>query len=657
MRQVALSWLWLKLDQGRNPDPERWYEEFRETSLSQMFPFLVEDQDSKGSGSERPRFYTLSPDPQDSEVAVLEVHELKSEDVVKLPFNQPSGSQSAALGPVIKRTPPAKKSDPPGPSRKIQQTTLKAFLDISKSNAIWSPYFRLVWECWTRPKLRFQGEEVPSPNGAYETAINRIDERQRVLLVFRSREGKLPGEVPEYVEYLQDVLASTKYATASIPSSVGKACAQCGRESTTVYPNALRGAGLNIGNLDRQGAFPNLDSQLAWKYFALCVGCADLLYVYWHHIRRQFEARVAGEKALILPTLNVDPKSHKKLLDRVKTWAESSESNSNRLVVREQQLLHVLGSDLAVNNLSIVWADFGQRMEDVRGIVTDILPSRLGELAQINVQIQSASSPLFPKYRLEGFVYDLSLSILRNLLNRPGGRKSQARNESRRLFNLRRDIVDSIYHRTSCPLERLWREVYETARCHWDETISSERPVYGLLYEGWSEKKSVAFLTLAGWIRHLAQFLNYCRMTGVSPMPNPLYQPTADELKPYFTSESALDSPSKAFAFILGILYGKLLQVQAERDVNVGANALTWLKRLTLSGKDLPELYVKVREKLLVYGTEGSSSVRSLLAELGRLGVQLGTKIALDETETCYFLLLGQSLTTQVLPSKKSTGA
>jgi CRISPR-associated protein Csh1 len=134
-----------------------------------------------------------------------------------------------------------------------------------------------------------------------------------------------------------------------------------------------------------------------------------------------------------------------------------------------------------------------------------------------------------------------------------------------------------------------------------------------------------------------------------------LYQPRCGALKPYFGAETAIDSDRKAFAFILGALYGKLLQVQAARGVNVVSNALTWLKRLAISGKDLPELYVKVREKTMVYGTEGNETVRQLVEELGELGTKLGTNIDLDETQTCYFLLLGQSLATKIMPSKQGT--
>ena len=131
------------------------------------------------------------------------------------------------------------------------------------------------------------------------------------------------------------------------------------------------------------------------------------------------------------------------------------------------------------------------------------------------------------------------------------------------------------------------------------------------------------------------------------------FEPEMDSLKPYFGPESGIDTPEKAFSFLLGVLYGKLLQVQGARGVNVGANALSWLKRLTLQGKDLPELYNKTREKLLAYETEKSPEVKTLISEIGRLGVKLGDNIKLNEIQTNYYLLLGQSMTADILPRKE----
>ena len=136
-------------------------------------------------------------------------------------------------------------------------------------------------------------------------------------------------------------------------------------------------------------------------------------------------------------------------------------------------------------------------------------------------------------------------------------------------------------------------------------------------------------------------------------MPEASYQPESELLKPYF-EESGIDTNQKAFAFLVGILYGKVIQVQGKRGVNVGANALTWLRRLTLTGEDLPDFYCKVREKLLAYGTEGNKNVREVLREVGCLGTRIGDNFNLDQTTTCYFLLLGQSVTVDILPSQNT---
>ena len=375
--------------------------------------------------------------------------------------------------------------------------------------------------------------------------------------------------------------------------------------------------------------------------------------------RGDYLTEVAGEKALVIPSLNLDPADHKRFLERIEKWVAATnvkKPGQDQVIVRERQLLDLLGEERAVNTLIILWAEFGQRIDDVRGIVTDVLPTRLRELGEFNRTIKEAMCPIFPDLDLHEFKYDVTLTILRPLLRRPGGKKVQTLNDSRRLFDLRRDLAEAVYHKTSIPHERFWAEIHETARRHWDNALSGDNAVYMLLYEGWSEKKKEAFLTLTGWVRQLARFLHFCRMIGVMPMADPdqRFPITCEVLKPYFGPESGIDSPPKAFAFILGTLYGKLLQVQAARGVNVGANALTWLKRLTLAGKDLPELYTKVRKKLIVYGTEGNETVRQLVTELGELGTRLGTAIKLDETQTCYFLLLGQSLAVKLMPSKEA---
>jgi CRISPR-associated protein Csh1 len=650
MRRLALDSLWVELDHAKHPDPEAWYRELRQNSLGRLFPKLVEDvEESAGTSKDAQRYYTLRADPGSPDVAILEAHEFKPGDSAKLPFNQPSGSQSAALGPIIKRTAPSK-AKAAGPSTKIQETTLGAFERIAAEKRPWGPYFKEAHACLKRTTLRSNQSEVREEAGAFRAAIRVIDERRTVLVAFQDSAGRLPGEVPEYVDYLQDVLAQTKYGTGPNGLCSGRCCSLCGESPTTVFPNALRGAGINLSNLDRDGAFPGVDATAAWKGYSVCVACADLLYVYWNHVAADFLVTVAGEKALVIPETSIDAGRRRDFIKRARELVRGVDDG--QVGLREKKILDLLRDDNAVTTVSFLWAEFGQRIDDVRGVVTDVLPSRLRKLATDNEQLKSTENPFFPRIALDDFVYDLTLNVVRSLLHRPGGKKAEAANASRRLFELRRDLADAVYHETRLP-ERFWAEAHQTARWHWDDFCRRGDP-WNALHEGFSPKKNVAYLTLAGWVRQLARFLAYLRHVGViMPEPQEIHQPQSERLKPYFTPESAIEGKEKAFAFILGVLYGKLLQVQGGRGVNVGSNALTWLRRLSLSGRDLPELYVKVREKLLAYETEKSAEVREILTELGELGVILGTRFNLKETETCYFLLLGQSLAVKILPSKK----
>jgi CRISPR-associated protein Csh1 len=394
---------------------------------------------------------------------------------------------------------------------KIQDTTLGAFQEIGKGGHSWSPYFREAHACLRRKSLRFQESERKDDAGAFRAAIAAIDEKRTVLLAFQDAVGRLPGEVPEYVEYLQDVLARTKYATGQNGPCSDRSCALCGESATTIYPNALRGAGINLSNLDRDGAFPGVDPAAAWKGYSLCVACADLLYVYWNHVAADFLVTVAGERALVIPETSIDHARRREFIKRALELARGIDKSQVRL--RERKLLDLLSDDKAVTTLTFLWAEFGQRIDDLRGVVTDVLPSRLHELTRLNQEFVSLARPLFPEVALEEFDYDLTLQVVRPLLRRPGGKKAQAANDSRRLFELRRDLVDAVYHRGKLP-ERFWDEVHLTARWHWDD-VCDRSNTWDVLYEGFSVKKNVGYLTLAGWVRQLARFLAYLRHVGV----------------------------------------------------------------------------------------------------------------------------------------------
>ncbi len=598
------------------------------------------------------RTYILIPDQKDSDVVRLEAFDLDEEKKLRVPFVKPAGARSPAIGPVFKRT---FQQNEAGPSEKHLQSSRKAFEELGKEKTPWQRYFQNISNVLARARLKLPGDTIISTGKDQEyadilaAAVGSINEKQTVFLAVADEQGRWPGDVPEYAAYLANNLAQNKYSTREAPPKETGECALCQAKATGIFANAVKGAGLNLMNIDRAGAFPGVDTENAWKSFAMCVDCADLLYIYKNYVAREFIGLVAGSKALLIPHSGLSRKGQKTFMREMKSFMGAVDKGVEQ---RELNLLEIIAEapdHAGVNSLTLIWAKFGQNIEDLQGAITDILPSRLYTLSQINREFNRRTHPLFPTKEL--LPYYLSMNILSDIFKRPGGKKNASLNASKRLFQLKRSLLAALYHRQAIPAARFEEEILITARCYLDDIVQEENSrirYHKLHHETTGEYKG--FLTLASWIRHLAKLLYYFQITEVFPMQSKdWYQPQLEKLKPYFEPESGINTQEKAFAFLLGIVYGKLLSVQGARGVNVSSNALTWLKRLTLSGRDLPEFYVKVREKLLAYGTEKSEKVREVLHEIARVGAHLGDKIELNDTQTCYYLLLGQSLANDIL--------
>lgn len=629
--------------------------EFRREHGASLPSLLVE------AAEKIPRVYLLQKDPRQQWVVRMWSEEMSEDRVGRLPFNRPSGSQSGAIGPVLKRSYKKGESPPYGPSDKIQETTRKIFAEIAAGTAPWSGYFAEMIALLFGPAILDYASTLHSTGPGCDfshplaSALALIPETTTVFVAAVDGQGRWPGDRPEYQEYLARTLADSKYVTVAAPVQEHGACPLCDAQDVTLYPNAVKGAGINIGNMDRIGAFPGLDAAQAWKGYALCVDCADLLYIFKFHLSGDYLGWVAGERALLLPALVGHPEGRQRFIeDWADYLAQINKQDTGTLGDIEEDLMEFYaGREDAQLVLNLLWANFGQLIDDCRGHLTDILPSRLRALSGIDAEVNRWSHALAPHEPMSEAKFRLDLDCLGPLLKRPGGKAAKAANASPRLFALKRDLAEAVYHaRPLADPGPLWEELLTTARWYLREVTLSGN-AWGLTCEG-VNKKGQRYWTLAGWIRHLARFLHYLYKTGVMPMTTdaPPFVPHMEALQPFFAPGSGLDRPEKAFTFLLGVLYGKLLQVQAARGVNVGANALTWLKRLNLSGQDLPGLYTRIREKLMSYETESNAAVRELVAELGRLGAQLGDRIELDTTATCYFLLLGQSVVQDVLPSK-----
>lgn len=643
MRQLAIQHLYEKLD--GTGDPETWYRDTHAQRLDLLLPYLTEEARESMAGN----YYVLSADPHDPTVAILESREFERErDGRLLPFVKPTGSQSGAVGPVLKRT--SKKKGDSGPSPKILKTTLDGFQEHAQSDNAWASYFADCLATCRRPRLRVQGRLIEGTNDtpALVLAVAHIQETKTCFLAVADDEGRLPGECNVYLDFLLRTLASVKYTTGASGTHEGR-CHLTGQLGM-VYPNALKGAGLNLTNADRAGVFSNLSANNAWKRYALSLAAADALYAFYFHCRLFYISLVAGSPALVLPALHgyLAPEQRRRFMRGYSAYLEALRDRSGGVAEREGKLEYLAHQGKSVAGLTIVWANFGQNMEDVQGMVEDVLPSRLSIISHVMALTQQQESPYFPAQPISSL--DLGFNHVAEVLRGPrGGRGPGA--DSRALFALTVTLAEAAYHARPIPRALLLSEGMQVARMYLNAIVhDTARRTWQCYSEGAAGKG----LTLAGWVKHFTRLLYFFRRLEGEEMSDieTTYTPTRPELAPFFADAqrvAGLDSDAKRWCFLLGALFGRLLYMQDQRGVNTG-KALGWLKGGALMARDLPGLFNKVYDKILEYRHDTDERVRqiargratdALLAETGALGTRLGTTIGLTQDETSYFLLLG----------------
>jgi CRISPR-associated protein Csh1 len=159
---------------------------------------------------------------------------------------------------------------------------------------------------------------------------------------------------------------------------------------------------------------------------------------------------------------------------------------------------------------------------------------------------------------------------------------------------------------------------------------------------------------------YLLSFLEKLEVIKMNPGDNFVskYLEEHKGLKPlndFFSTESkGLDTKEKQYAFLVGLLFGKLVSVQQARGVS--ANALKWLKGLQLSQQDLMDIFVKTRSKLDDYSTPKnawSNEMKGVSEAIAALGANI-SNWDICRKEIPYYLCLGQSLSGYYLPSKSN---
>lgn len=558
-------------------------------------------------------------------------------------FRRPSGPRSPQVGPVLKRSRDPKKGV--APNATTLSATLAHFASIASSQL---PVAKVYADALA---VLGDGPLEEQVNRLFQ-ALTNIDEKKTVFVAL----GEPPGHNEAYAEHLLSVIRSDLYGIdEAAPIGV---CPLCGQTAPLGW-SALKGAKVNFLNADNHGVFPNLDIDRAGDRFSLCAACADAIATTYINLKSKLRVIVAGSPALVLPYLISQHPSRDasrelgEVLDKMREGTGTSTA--------EGDLLDMLAETSELANVHILWAQAGDSLDDVHDFITDVPCTRLAKLSAINQKVANTwSGGVLPTRRVRDF--DLRLSLLGRVLDHPGGKRVERRN-GERLSALRRQIARAVYLQSTLDERPLMTELRDIIADYLvDPTIDDKFIVYHLTHEPGKPQKpqkpgAEALMNAASWIRHAALLLHYLRHLGVLPSmaTTERHQPRSERLRKLLIASSGVNTDEKAFAFLVGVLFGRLLTIQGARGVNVRSNALTWLRRGTLSGADLLTLHNSIRGKLIEYESERSPVLREVIFDTSALGARLGSDIPLTTDETMYFLFLGQALSGEVfLKEEKS---
>jgi len=467
--------------------------------------------------------------------------------------------------------------------------------------------------------------------------------------------GKYNAEIPELLDYSLVEKPKTIYQTNDAKSFnlSGIKCSLCNKEGE-LFPNVLSrdGTGINIANVDKPGFFPNVNRENAGKAFPLCAPCAEALYVAKFHVFRQLRQTISGHQALIIPNLLESENREEGL--KIVTWALKLLRRDIKGAERtEAGILKDLADNKGIATVTFVIGDIaGQSVENIRKVIPDVLPSRLSKISAAVEEINKMHDDYSVKHPWKSKYSPLNgnLRIIKDVLGMPrylkppAGKRSPFKAASLNSF----DLLSAIFLKRKYPLKALLAEFSAKLSYDFLDALSNEdknNPIYSI-------RHNIANMA------HLLLFLDKLEVIEMKSGKNFVskYLEKHKGLKPLndFLNEEArgLDAEEKQYAFLVGLLFGKLVSIQLARQVS--ANALRWQKGLQISPQDLMDIFVKTKSKLDDYSTPKtvwSEEMRGVAEAIGALGADIA-EWNISRKEIPYYLCLGQSLSGYYLPSK-----
>lgn len=437
----------------------------------------------------------------------------------------------------------------------------------------------------------------------------------------------------------------------------GAKCILCNTDGE-LFPNVLNWVGINIANVDKPIFFPGVSTDNAGKAFPICAPCAEALYVAKFHVLiRSSELRqdIAGHKALIIPHL-IKSNNKQEGLEIVKAALKLIRTDLDGAQNVETDIIKDLSENSGIATVTFIIGDVeGQKIENIRKIIPNVLHSRLSEIGMAIEEINEIHEklPAGHTLKLDQPPIDGNLRIIRNVLGKPKYRPYMSSKGLAKPFKASSvnslDVLNAIFLKKDYPLNDILAEFssklsYDFSKATSDELreISIKNNIINMFYLN-------LFLDKAGVIEmnpgnnFVSKYLE--RHDGLN------------QLNDFLSNEAkGIDTKEKEYAFLIGLLLGKLVSIQHARKVS--SNALRWLKGIQISQNDLIEIFFKTQKKLNDYSTPDSAwseEMAGVAEAISALGGALGTDINkwnIGRKEIAYYLCLGQSLSGYYLPSK-----
>lgn len=436
----------------------------------------------------------------------------------------------------------------------------------------------------------------------------------------------------------------------------GIKCSLCNKERE-LFPNVLSrdGVGINIANVDKPGFFPGVETENAGKGFPICAPCAEALYVAKFHVFKELIQTISGHQALIIPHL-VESEDTKEGLEIIASALKLLKSDVSGARETERIILKQLSENKSIATVTFIFGEVaGQSVQNIRKVIPCVLPSRLSQISKTIADINEINNNYTDEHPWKSKYPPLNgtLKILKNVLGNPkySDRKSTGGRKPFTSFSIDTlDLISAVFLKRKYPLNDLLSEF-------------SSKLSYDFLGALSNEDKNMPIYSIQNNVRNMVYLLSFLEKLEVIKM-NPgdnfvsKYLEEHKGLKPlndFFSTESkGLDTKEKQYAFLVGLLFGKLVSVQQARGVS--ANALKWLKGLQLSPQDLMDIFVKTRSKLDDYSTPKnawSNEMKGVSEAIAALGANI-SNWDISRKEIPYYLCLGQSLSGYYLPSKSN---